>query len=388
MSHRQPISSTSSRASGNKVPRALTSKNSSQCKAGPQANIADSLNQADLGKVKFVKDRIYEQSRWLPYTLRRPYLALLAFCALVLAIALAVLCAYSTHHYGLTTDNGSVGQYVARRYVPTILAVLFTLAVTMIAEDVKRTEAFARMASPDPVTADHTLFYIPKVWWKSVFTRLSPKRSGGYRRCILSLSSLAAGVNVLFISTLSSSVFVTRDVVLRTDTQLQRYTPQQNGSIVLLPKHDTYTRAISGFLYNATTSLWESDSHVALPFTTPDTNPPILEEGTWQAKTRVLKLESSCMSMTLAEKTDINITFTSTVFPDAMEPALCHPEVSSFNPRTAARSNCKRQLQSRSRLLLVLSYQIPSTATSLTSWRYKVVWCGRICPQLTSRGRV
>lgn len=182
----------------------------------------------------------------------------------------------------------------------------------MIAKDVKRTEAFARMASPEPVTADHTLFYIPKVWWKSVFTGLSPKRSGGYRRWILSLSSLAAGVSVLFISTLSSSVFVTRDVVLRTDTQLQRYTPQQNGSIVLLPKRDTYTRAISGFLYNSTTSLWVSDSRVALPFTTPETNPPILEEGTWQAKTKVLKLESSCISMTLVEKTDINITFTST----------------------------------------------------------------------------
>ncbi|KAF3042745.1 hypothetical protein E8E12_009756 [Didymella heteroderae] len=182
----------------------------------------------------------------------------------------------------------------------------------MIAEDVKRTEAFARLAGPESVAANHTLFYIPTVWWKSVFTALSPRRSGGHRRWLLSISSLAAGVSVLIISTFSSSVFVTRDVVIRTDSQLQRYTPQQNGSIVLLPKRDTYTRAISGFLYNATTSLWVSDSHVVLPFTTPGTIPPVLEDGTWKAKTEVMKLESTCTSMKLIEKTDINITYTST----------------------------------------------------------------------------
>jgi hypothetical protein len=181
----------------------------------------------------------------------------------------------------------------------------------MIAEDVKRTEAFARMTSPEPIAANHTLFYIPKVWWKSVFIALSPRRNGGHRRWVLSLSSLAAGISVLVISTFSSSVFVTRDVVIRTATQLQRYTPQQNGSIVLLPKRDTYTRASSGFVYNATTSLWVSDSHVVLPFTTPGTNPPILEEGTWAAKTKVLRMESMCTSLELVEKTDINIMFTS-----------------------------------------------------------------------------
>lgn len=223
-----------------------------------------------------------------------------------------MLCAYSTHHYGLATDDGSVGQNVARRYVPTVLAVLFTLAVNMIAEDVKRTEAFARMASPEPIAANHTLFYMPKVWWKSMLVALSPSRSGGQRRWILSLSSLAAGISVLIISTFSSSVFVTRDVIIRTETQLQRYTPQQNGSIVLLPRRDTYTRAISGFLYNATTSLWVSDSHVVLPFTTPGTDPPMLEDGTWAAKSKVLKMESKCTPLTLVEKTDINITFTST----------------------------------------------------------------------------
>ncbi|KAF2624592.1 hypothetical protein BU25DRAFT_493566 [Macroventuria anomochaeta] len=292
-SHHQSISSTSSRLSVSKALRAV--------------------NSEEPGHFNLDESKSHTPASWLPYTLRRSYLALLAISALVLAIVLAALSAYSTHHYGLRTDDGSVGVYIARRYVPTIIAVLFTLAITMIAEDVKRTEAFARLASPKPITADHTLFYIPKVWWKSVFHGLSLKRSGGHRSWLLSLSSLAAGISVLVISTFSSSVFVTREVMLRTNTQLQKYMPQQNGSIVLLPRRDTYTRTISGFLYNASTSLWVSDSHVVLPFTTPSTGttPSVLQDGMWQAKTKVLRLESTCTSMTLTDKTDINITFSS-----------------------------------------------------------------------------
>ncbi|KAJ8115377.1 hypothetical protein OPT61_g2973 [Boeremia exigua] len=250
---------------------------------------------------------------WLPYTLRQSYLAPLGILALVLVIVLAVLCAYSLRHDGLGADNGSVGVFVARRYVPTIIAVLITLAITMIADDVKRTEAFARMASRQPVTADHTLFYSPKVWWKSTFHALSRSRNGGHRSWILSLSSLAAGISVLAISTLSSSVFVTKEVLLRSSTQLQRYVPQQNGSISLLPRRDTYTRAISGFLYNASTSLWVSDSHVILPFFTPSEGlgRRVLQEGTWEAETMVLKMDSTCVPMNLIEKTELNITYSS-----------------------------------------------------------------------------
>ncbi|KAH6629098.1 hypothetical protein C7974DRAFT_312103, partial [Boeremia exigua] len=248
---------------------------------------------------------------WLPYTLRRSYLAPLGLSALILAITLAILCVYSLRHDGIGKEDGSVGLFVARRYIPTIIAVLFTLALTMIAEDVKRTEAFARMASPQPVTASHTLFYLPQVWWKSVFQGLSRKRSGGHRRWVLSMSSLAAGISVLVISTLSSSVFVTKEVLLRTESQLQQHTSHQDGSIPLLPRRDTYTRTISGFLYNASTSLWISDSHVILPFLTPGQGtarqPP--QDGTWEAETIVLKFGSTCTPMALAEKADLNITF-------------------------------------------------------------------------------
>jgi hypothetical protein len=59
--------------------------------------------------------------------------------------------------------------------MPTLIAVLFTPALVIIAEDVKRTEAFARLSQIEPLTAKHTLFYIPKVWWNNVSPYLRSK---------------------------------------------------------------------------------------------------------------------------------------------------------------------------------------------------------------------
>jgi hypothetical protein len=113
---------------------------------------------------------------WLPITLRRPFLVLLALILLLLAVILTVLCWYPAKHHGLGKDDGSLGLLVGWRYVPTLIAVLFTQALVMVAEDVKRTEAFARMAQSQPVKVQHTLLYTPRVWWKSVFEGSSRKR--------------------------------------------------------------------------------------------------------------------------------------------------------------------------------------------------------------------
>jgi hypothetical protein len=209
--------------------------------------------------VDFDEGRSLKPALWLPYTLRRVFLSSLAVVSLVLSVILLVLTTYSSRNHGLRDDDGSVGLFFARRYVPTIIAVFFTLAITMVAEDIKGTEAFARIANSKPAAADYTLFYVPKVWWKSVHDGLSPKRNGGHRRWMLSLSSLAAGISILSVSAFSSSIFTTQQIVIQTDAQLQLYEVQQDGSIDLLPRRYTYSRTLSGFLYNASTSPWVSD---------------------------------------------------------------------------------------------------------------------------------
>jgi TRAP-type C4-dicarboxylate transport system permease small subunit len=120
-------------------------------------------------------------TEWLPYTLRRPYLITLGTVSLVLSIVLATLCWQSYKNHGLKDDVGSTGLFFGWRYTPTIVAVFFTQAVVQIAEDVQRTEAYARMASSETVKAKFTILYSPRVWWKSIFIGFSRKRSGGYR---------------------------------------------------------------------------------------------------------------------------------------------------------------------------------------------------------------
>jgi len=182
---------------------------------------------------------------WLPYTLRAPVLMSLASVSLVLAIVLAVLCWYSAKNQGLGKDDGSTGLLVGWRYTPTIIAVLFAQGCVIIAEDVKRTEAFARMASLEPIEAKYTLFYVPRVWWKSVFEGFSQKRSGGHKRWVLAFSSLAAGISLVFISTFSSSVVIAKEVVSRGSVELQRHTFEQNGTLPLVPRRDTYFHTIT-----------------------------------------------------------------------------------------------------------------------------------------------
>jgi hypothetical protein len=112
---------------------------------------------------------------WSPYTLRRQFLVSLASVCLVLSVVLAILAWHSAIHHGLGKDDGSVGRFFGWRYMPRLIAVLFTQALVMLTEDVERAEAFARLSQIEPPTAKHTLFYIPKVWWNNVSPYLRSK---------------------------------------------------------------------------------------------------------------------------------------------------------------------------------------------------------------------
>ncbi|KAH7095344.1 hypothetical protein FB567DRAFT_512389 [Paraphoma chrysanthemicola] len=282
---------------------------------------------------------------WQPYTLRRPFLLTLALVSLSLAITLAVLCWYSAKNNGLGNDDGSTGLLFGWRYTPTLIAVLFTQALVATAEDVKRTEAFARMACSTPAMAKFTLSYIPRVWWKSIFDGVSRRRNGGYNGRTLAFSSLAAGLSILLVSTFSSSALTAKDVILQNDVSLQRYTTSNNGSIALVPRRETYLHTISGFLYNASTSIWTSPSHVILPLrplASPH-NAEVFPDGVLQAETKVMQLESGCTPMRMGAKTLLNISFSQPGDADCAKG--CYSTSKGFKLRSD--DGCEVQLQSR-----------------------------------------
>ncbi|KAI4671989.1 uncharacterized protein J4E78_000488 [Alternaria triticimaculans] len=306
---------------------------------------------SDELKAKFQDQSLRTSTDWVPYTLRRPYLITLSLASLILSTVLAALSWHSYKNHGLGDEDGSTGLLIGWRYTPTIVAIFFTQAVVQVAEDVKRTEAYARMAGPESIEAKFTLFYLPKVWWKSIFVGFSRKRSGGHRRWNLALSSLAAGISVLSISTFSSSVFVAKEILYEEDVQLQRYAAGQTigedlSPIQLSPRRDTYLRTISGYLFNVSTSIWSSNSQVIVPFgaSNGDKRHATLPNGIWQADTEVFHLNYSCTSMALVEKDIIDITYKYTDIPITSCPNdTC--TVSSKGFKVRSEDGCEVQIQ-------------------------------------------
>lgn len=233
----------------------------------------------------------------------------MAVVALSFSITLVVLCVHSARNHGLGRDDRSAGLLIAWRYTPTILAVLFTQSVAMIYEDIKRTESFARLARPGQTDPSYALQYVPKAWWKAVLEGCSRKRNAGHIGWVLLFSSIWTGLSLLAISTLSSSLLVPKQILIHSTENLKRFSLAQDGSFALVPRRETYFHTTSGYVYNVSSSMWVSDSHVVLPFR-PDSSEmhsDFLPEGVWQAETKVFQMESSCVPMTFFNP--INITF-------------------------------------------------------------------------------
>ena len=320
-----------------------------KCRA---CNVSDSSHEHLLRVIVDMIDTGHmPPARWLPYTLRHPFLISLTIASTILMVILAVLTWKSHQSHGLGKDDGSTGLLVGWRYTPTIVAVLFTQAVVMTAEDTKRTEAFARMTTPEPIQAKFTLFHIPRVWWNSTAEGFSRKRSGGHKRWVLAFSSLTAGISILILSTLSSSLFVAKEILLHNSVQLQRYTLSQDAArssdhFQLRPRRDTYFHTISGFLYNATTSMWVADAYVVLPFLPTDsaTERASLENGIWEAETTVIQTESSCVPMTMMEKTNFSVSYNYAAGEQTCCQDGCTQKTKGFKMRSD--DGCEVQIQS------------------------------------------
>lgn len=233
---------------------------------------------------------------WRPYALRPAFLGTMAFVSLALAVTLAVICWYSVKNNGLGKDTNTAGLLVARRYLPTILAVFFTQMLVIVSNDIKRTEPFARLARSEQPDVKYTLLYTSKAWWSMIREGCVRERNAGRIGWVLVLSSLVTGISILSVSTLSSSLLASEPVVLRSEVDMQRFSPVP---IVLEPRRQVYLRTTSGFLFNASTSMWVSDDHVISPFGTMDFRdyPDFLPEGNWEMETKVLQMDSTCEPM-------------------------------------------------------------------------------------------
>ncbi|KAF2137414.1 uncharacterized protein K452DRAFT_361940 [Aplosporella prunicola CBS 121167] len=244
---------------------------------------------------------------WLPYTLRWPFLLLLSLSALTLSLAIAIISWYSSVNHGLGRDDGSSPLHFAWRFLPPLLAVLYTQLTAMLLDDVKKTEPFARLAKPGGSMATSSVLKAPGAWWNALADGLSTK-NGGRRSWLLFCSACTNVMAFLAISPLSSSLLESRDVTIRRNANFTRLIPNENSPLRMSMGRDTYLRILGHTLQNVSTSAWISDSYAIVPAwpSALESAPlgPLLSSSpeVWEIETQVLDTDLVCEKMSLASR--------------------------------------------------------------------------------------
>ena len=243
------------------------------------------------------------RTTWLPYSLRWPVLAVFALYDIPLIIAIGLLYWKSVRNSGLVDDDGSSFLFFASRFLPTLLAVAYTLFATILLDDVKRTQAFARLASPSGASAASTLLHNPGPWWTSLWRSFPSKKDQRGFRAALFCSTVLYVLGILVLSPLSSALLVSQDVVTVNSASFARMSPATDVPLTAETKSTTYFRTISHTLQNVSTSAWINDDYFVIPFWPSSLNAPPLgqtlstDTQTWQALTTVVMTELDCEPM-------------------------------------------------------------------------------------------
>jgi hypothetical protein len=115
----------------------------------------------------------------------------------LLALGLTI---HSERCQGLGSDQG-ISIFLSRwRFTPTLLAAIYTLLLMAMVNDIKRTEAFARLSRPNGALAEYTLFVKWRFFWFDPFDSLSKRKNGGHRNWALFDASITSIMALLIIS--------------------------------------------------------------------------------------------------------------------------------------------------------------------------------------------
>ena len=261
------------------------------------------------------------RSTWLPLTLRWPFLVTLFSVSLALGVVTIALSSKSAQNNGLCNNSGSSAFFFAWRFLPTLVAVFYALMITVLTNDVKRTESFAKLSRPNGSSAASSLLLVGRPWWNDPIEALRKKSNNGYRSWTFFWVSMTNVMAILLVSPLSAGLLFLDEVQISRNEQFNRLQPFHNGPLWSplrlqdTSTDETYFRTISSVVQNLTTSAWLGDSHAVLPFwpTSFDSVPVgaslVGTPQQWKGQTSVFQAGLQCISMELTGKntSDSNI---------------------------------------------------------------------------------
>lgn len=175
---------------------------------------------------------------------------------------------------------------------------------TVLFEDIKRTEPYARLARPGGAEASTSILKAPGAWWNALYDGFAKEKNGS-RSCALICASLLNIFGFLAISPLSSAYLFSDNLVVPKSADFLRLTPVASSPLPIDADRTIHFRTIANLLQNVSTSPWITDEYTMLPVWPADLrDAPItsLTSSTtqkWEAETTVFKSELSCTQMSV-----------------------------------------------------------------------------------------
>jgi hypothetical protein len=246
--------------------------------------------------------------QWTPFALRWYFVMVPAILALVCTIVVTTLYWSSHKNNGLGPESSAMPGW---KFIPTLIAVIYTQLTAMILGAMKRTEPFARLAQPlgrIPISR-YTLLEKSKPWWTTLSHSFQKKRHGGSRNWALMASCIVYILAILAISPISAALLGSAEVRQASPETFVRLAIRNNSALRPRADRATYLRTTGAILQNYSTSSWITDEYLVLPFWHPDLpqaespwNVQSLRTKNWEANTTVFHNDFVCTEMHLVKK--------------------------------------------------------------------------------------
>ena len=242
--------------------------------------------------------------RWLPISLRWWSMTFLFLLSLGLGLAALLLALHSRTHQGLGAEMNSLAFLFTWKFVPTLLAIIYTLLLMLMVSDIKRTEPYTRLSRPDGAPAS-TLFLRPGPLWSDPVTALRRTSNGGARNWALFWAALINILSLLLVVPFSAAFIYPAEVVFMNSSNFSRLAVSTDGPLKLSTDDSILFRTISSELLNTTTSAWVNNGYAVLPFW-PSNEKTFSLGGVlssspqqWTANTTIYQVDLECDLMSL-----------------------------------------------------------------------------------------
>ena len=260
------------------------------------------------GFICTARSNTHADSSWMPFALRWYFITTAAGFSITCAAITFALYRYSHNNNGLCAEDSAIPGW---KFIPTLIAVVYTQLTGIILGAVKRTGPFARMGKTDgriPV-ARYTLLEKAKPWWTTLTRGFQRRRNGGLWNWVTILSCSTYILAILGISPMSAALLRTKEIHQTSPETLARL--EMRNGLMLQPRaeRDTYLRTMGAIFQNYSSSPWITDDFVILPFWPQDSvdsgsrwDYKVQDSGTWEANTTVFHADLVCAKLDMKKK--------------------------------------------------------------------------------------